>query len=545
MDIHIHIEKRHLVFLVVFVSVLFVAGVAAYVNPITHVGHGANETGPGTFGAGNFGFPGHLNVSGDLNVSKKITTKDLNATGYIILGGVPRDEWPPNVSNLSAANITAGIFGDNFVDGNFGFPSILYFPNDAPNNGIWWMSSSRDPLKPHIDYSSTTGLWISGGAGNVHIDGDLVANNTNVTGNLTLGGKPRDSWPSVAVVSQLPARNITNGTFGNGDYTFPDNLSVDTRLTVPNASVANLSAGNLTVDDRVVARNISVADANVSNYLLAKNITVINMTVKGNMTLGGIPRDEWPSNVSNLSAVNITAGTFGVNVGGGNFSFPWNVNISNLLTVKNITVINMTVTGNLTLGGEPRDSWPDSGWKLLLEASEESEEGLTTIGPSGVSYVLSSAYSDPERMNFGKFDWPTDQPKKILFKVKNYNDFYGVGGDGRSVINGGSKSSKCTDFYYSSGTLNKVSADLSPGGGKDGHNWAQLYINGKLMVGCPDLTGLTPNPGYPGKCGEPYGTVFCIYETSTHWTGDLTSLKVETADWSSFTSQWNWEIWYK
>ena len=46
----IKVEKRHLAFLVVLICVLFVVGVSAYVNPTTHVGHDANETGPGTFG---------------------------------------------------------------------------------------------------------------------------------------------------------------------------------------------------------------------------------------------------------------------------------------------------------------------------------------------------------------------------------------------------------------------------------------------------------------------------------------------------------------
>ena len=76
----IKVEKRHLAFLVVLICVLFVVGVSAYVNPTTHVGHDANETGPGTFGGDAnslYSFPGNVNVSGN-----------------ITLGGISRGSWP-------------------------------------------------------------------------------------------------------------------------------------------------------------------------------------------------------------------------------------------------------------------------------------------------------------------------------------------------------------------------------------------------------------------------------------------------------------------
>ena len=72
MQVVLNFEKRHLVFLVVLACILFVVGVSAYVNPVTHVGHPANETGPGTFGAGDYVFPGNLNVNGNFGVNGNV-----------------------------------------------------------------------------------------------------------------------------------------------------------------------------------------------------------------------------------------------------------------------------------------------------------------------------------------------------------------------------------------------------------------------------------------------------------------------------------------
>lgn len=99
MDIHIRIEKRHLVFLVFLVSVFFIIGVSAYVNPSTGVGHDANETGPGTFGAGDYVFPNNLNVTNVLTVT---TMK---------LGTVPRTTWPLEIvpGNCVSGKAVVGI----------------------------------------------------------------------------------------------------------------------------------------------------------------------------------------------------------------------------------------------------------------------------------------------------------------------------------------------------------------------------------------------------------------------------------------------------
>jgi len=182
MKIEINIEKKHFYFLLVFITALFVAGVSAFTSPSTNVGHEPSEVGPGVFGGDSgslHGFPGGVNVS-------------MN----------------------------------------------LFFPNLAPNNGIFWMTNLRDPAKPHIDYSST-GLWVSTGTTgkNINVEG----------GNLTAG---------------------------------------------------NITASDTIVGDKVVAADVSsiTLDAVSGDISILKSTDItariINATVK--ITLGGDTRNSWP-----------------------------------------------------------------------------------------------------------------------------------------------------------------------------------------------------------------------------------------------------------
>lgn len=80
MIIQLKIEKEHFYFLVTLIAVLFAVGVNAYANPNTHVGHDANETGPGMFG-GNytdwFAFPGSLRINNTLNMSGNLIFENI------------------------------------------------------------------------------------------------------------------------------------------------------------------------------------------------------------------------------------------------------------------------------------------------------------------------------------------------------------------------------------------------------------------------------------------------------------------------------------
>ena len=147
-NLSVNLEKRHLIFVIVLVCVLLVAGVAAFTSPSTNVGHGAEEVGNGTFGAGDFVFPGNLKINS-----------------------------------------------------NFFLPINM--------KGIFW-GTSESFLIPHINYDSANGLWISTGSTrkdvNVETTGKLytekiaskniTANNITSTETITLGGVARSTWPA-------------------------------------------------------------------------------------------------------------------------------------------------------------------------------------------------------------------------------------------------------------------------------------------------------------------------------------------------------------
>ena len=155
-------------------------GVSAAYTDSQGVGHDASSIGPGTFGPGNFVFPNNLDVQNNLAVQNS-----LNVTNSL-----------------------------RVATGN------LFFPANA--RGIFWRTTSHDTNKPHIDYSDTTGLWISTGRTNTPINiegGNLVIESGR---GMTLGGVTKTEWP---VASSLPASNITVGTFGSlvggGNFAFP------------------------------------------------------------------------------------------------------------------------------------------------------------------------------------------------------------------------------------------------------------------------------------------------------------------------------------
>ena len=156
MILQIKIEKEHFYFLVILVAVLFVVGVNAYTNPSTHVGHDANETGPGIFGGTAsdwFTFPGNLRINKTLNMSGNMTfenraritapinillnTSNVTIQGNLTLNGTSRDHWPEE-TDLNEVKCLAmgGSAVVNYVDTlewgdcfNTAYYSCRYVPN--------------------------------------------------------------------------------------------------------------------------------------------------------------------------------------------------------------------------------------------------------------------------------------------------------------------------------------------------------------------------------------------------------------------------------
>jgi len=133
MKLVVNIEKQHFYFLVILVAVLFVVGVSA-LNPGKLVGHSASEVEPDTFGgsiSSLYTFPGNIKVE------KNIT-----------LGGVSRGNW---TYRLSARNITAGSFGAETGNGNYGFPGDLKITGiTTTSGGLVIEVKSSNPSSPAV-----------------------------------------------------------------------------------------------------------------------------------------------------------------------------------------------------------------------------------------------------------------------------------------------------------------------------------------------------------------------------------------------------------
>ncbi len=171
------VEKRHLVLFVALAVVFSAAGIAIAQTPT--VGHSASEISAGTFGSGDFTFPNNLNVQNILAVQHSI----------------------------------------NVQTGN------LFFPADV--KGIFWQTTSQDNNKPHIDYSTTTGLWISTGTtgkpvniegGNLIVENnDVIANDIVAGSGITLGNVRKTEWPSGINPGSCPAGQVMIGIDASGN----------------------------------------------------------------------------------------------------------------------------------------------------------------------------------------------------------------------------------------------------------------------------------------------------------------------------------------
>jgi len=183
-------------------------------------------------------------------------------------------------------------------------------------------------------------------------------------------------------------------------------------------------------------------------------------------------------------------------------------------------------------------SFSSEGYKLLAQGFDWTEEAIITITSSGISFDTDQEYGF-QKVNPVLYGLPSGI-SEIIFKVKNDGDDYCVGGNGvLSLDEGTGTNAKCTDYQYQGTTLTKLNSEQD--------DWIRLSINGIEMNECPDQLERTPNSGYVGKYGEGFshGT-FCIYsKINGDWTGEITELKIEEADWSGSFGAWEWEIWYK
>lgn len=195
------------------------------------------------------------------------------------------------------------------------------------------------------------------------------------------------------VTGTIPASNVTAGTFGNGSYVFPDNLTVDgnmtliglltlsnyTYCTIKTDGSGSIICGN---DDNYYPTSIDVYGSETKTIELARN-TLSNISASFtdllrqpngfyiyNTTQTDILFNESQLNqtiisiigsnvsgVTTLNAANISSGTFGSNVGNGNYTFPESITITREINVTG-NESNSTFYGDVQIigrlyGGSP------------------------------------------------------------------------------------------------------------------------------------------------------------------------------------------------
>ena len=184
LNLSVNLEKRHLIFVVVLVCVLFVAGVAAYNSgqQPSVFGHSDGEIAnvsagkvvAGTFGAaagfGDFAFPDNLIVSNTLS-SVKITASNITSTNTITLGGVARSTWPLGVypQDCGTGYVVKGVNSNGYVYCAWPLVPTNWCPTGQFMNGISqtgerYCATPATPATPTITCTvSLTGCYYLGG----------------------------------------------------------------------------------------------------------------------------------------------------------------------------------------------------------------------------------------------------------------------------------------------------------------------------------------------------------------------------------------------
>lgn len=205
-------------------------------------------------------------------------------------------------------------------------------------------------------------------------------------------------------------------------------------------------------------------------------------------------------------------------------------------------VCEQTGKGNMVISSDASGSGA-SGWRLIAQASDYTEESETTINyPDQIFFTVDSGGYPNQRVNVGNFNgWSPSATTKLIFKAKSASDDFCTGGNGVLNLSGGAGTyPECQDWQLDAGGATTTYVNIT-----DQDDWIRLVINGTAQQYCPDQLGRVSNSAsYPGTYGYVNAfDVFCYYEKNTHWNGDLTSFKIQEADWSGGYGSWEWELW--
>ena len=232
MKIEINIEKHNFYFLLVFIAALFVVGVSAFTSTSTNVGHEPSEVGPGTFGGNSgslHGFPGNLNITNNLffpsnqkgifwGTAENYAIPHINydsSNGLWISTGTTGKNINVEGGDLTAGNV---IVNDTITTKNINVTRNATIANkltagsaDIANK----LTAGSADIAGRLTADSA-GIANKLTAGNATISDKIQTTDLRATGNITLGGKARDTWPISASSSNCPSGNFTIGLNSTG-----------------------------------------------------------------------------------------------------------------------------------------------------------------------------------------------------------------------------------------------------------------------------------------------------------------------------------------
>lgn len=451
-----------------------------------------------------------------------------------------------NLKFVNNNNIYLGTGKLNFSGGNDG----LYAANDGGNlllkspmaislqsGGDFKFQNSSGNSFAQFFTGSTPTLT---GAGNLLVNGkieglgDVQGNKVCVTGG---GTQCVSSWSGVNIAAHGESRcdGVNSGALGACA-----NVVATNDVTAAGGNV--VAGSNVTAGAKVIGGQLCVPDgskcisswADVLQSSSGGEITIANSSlIIGN---GGAIKNSGIFEVCDASGVDC----FGTGRG-----------VSKIIAGPGITITSTPADGNPGAGeGDVTISATGaagnggaSGWRLIAQASDYTEESETTINyPDQIFFTVDSGGYPNQRVNIGNFNsWSPSATTKLIFKAKSASDDFCAGGNGALNLSGGAGTyPECQDWQLDAGGATTTYVNIT-----DQDDWIRLLINGTEQKYCPDQLGrVSNNASYPGTYGYVNAfDVFCYYEKNTHWNGDLTSFKIQEADWSGGYGSWEWELW--
>lgn len=282
----------------------------------------------GTFGTGNYIFPGQLQVNSSTTLQNftftnatgtQATTTNFFSTNIFGTTG--------NLTNLTVTNAIAG-----GVTGNAGTATKLATARTLAITGDLAYTS------PSFD-----------GSGNVTAAGTLATVNTNTGSfggvnsipNFTVNGKGLITAAGVNTPA-IPASEVTSGAFGSGNYTFPGTLGVTSGLT----TLSNLQVNGSSTLQAFTATQSTTTNATTTSFYNSgtASTTVLNANSAaiGSLTVGSCTGCSAAGGGSKFGgtgtdgALTLTSGATNIDAAGAT------------VVIKNYSSISITGSGSLT-----------------------------------------------------------------------------------------------------------------------------------------------------------------------------------------------------